>query len=94
MKRSRLSKRNENPIDTPAYAPHVAAEEVDLSADMKQWENLSNDERHFISHVLAFFAQSDGIVNENLASRFMREVQSQEVRHRQQSQLCLHACVL
>lgn len=60
----------------------LAAEEVDLGDDMKHWEKLSNDERHFISHVLAFFAASDGIVNENLASRFMREVQQPEVCER------------
>ena len=48
------------------------AEEVDLQADQKDWEKLSNDERHFIKHVLAFFAASDGIVNENLAENFVR----------------------
>lgn len=52
------------------------ASEVDLSADVHDWEHkLNDDERHFISHVLAFFASSDGIVNENLAQRFGREVQ-------------------
>ena len=44
------------------------AEEVDLSKDMGDWESLKRDEKHFISHVLAFFAASDGIVNENLVS--------------------------
>ena len=56
------------------------AEEVDLQADQKDWERLSNDERHFIKHVLAFFAASDGIVNENLAINFMNEVQLPEAR--------------
>lgn len=42
---------------------------------MKDWEKLNNDEKHFISHVLAFFAASDGIVNENLVERFAQEVQ-------------------
>ena len=56
------------------------AEELDLSKDRKDWENLNKDERHFISHVLAFFAASDGIVNENLASNFMKEVQIPEAR--------------
>ena len=56
------------------------AEEVDLHADLKDWEKLNNDERHFIKHVLAFFAASDGIVNENLAINFMREVQLPEAR--------------
>ncbi len=55
-------------------------EEVDLSKDSKDWEKLTKDERYFISNVLAFFAASDGIVNENLASRFMREVQIPEAR--------------
>jgi len=56
------------------------AEEVDLHADLKDWERLTEDERHFIKHVLAFFAASDGIVNENLAVNFMREVQLPEAR--------------
>jgi ribonucleoside-diphosphate reductase beta chain len=57
------------------------AEEIDLEADMVDWNNkLSNDERHFIKHVLAFFAASDGIVNENLAENFVREVQYTEAK--------------
>ena len=56
------------------------AEEVDLHADQKDWERLSNNERHFIKHVLAFFAASEGIVNENLAVNFMSEVQLPEAR--------------
>ncbi|RZK49153.1 MAG: ribonucleoside-diphosphate reductase [Pedobacter sp.] len=56
------------------------AEEIDLSDDLKHWENLNEGERHFISHVLAFFAASDGIVNENLAVNFMSEVQLPEAR--------------
>jgi hypothetical protein len=55
-----------------------AAEEVDLSGDAKDWEKLSVEEQHFVKHVLAFFAASDGIVNENLALRFMNEVQFPE----------------
>ena len=51
-----------------AEASFWTAEEVDLSKDMPHWEQLKPDERHFISHVLAFFAASDGIVNENLVS--------------------------
>ena len=47
---------------------------------MKHWEKLSDDEKHFISHILAFFAASDGIVLENLGVRFMGEVQIPEVR--------------
>lgn len=56
------------------------AEEVDLGGDLKDWDKLTDNERHFISHVLAFFAASDGIVNENLAQNFMQEVQIPEAR--------------
>lgn len=58
-------------------------EEVDLSKDMSPkdgWSSLSENEQHFISHVLAFFAASDGIVLENLGMRFMSEVQLSEAR--------------
>ena len=55
-------------------------EEVDLQDDLKHWEKLTPDEKHFISHVLAFFAASDGIVLENLGVRFMKEIQIPEVR--------------
>ncbi|KAG6659727.1 hypothetical protein CIPAW_03G055800 [Carya illinoinensis] len=63
-----------------AEASFWTAEEVDLSQDLRQWEALTPDEKHFISHVLAFFAASDGIVLENLAGRFMKEVQVAEAR--------------
>ena len=53
---------------------------MDLSDDMKHWEGLTKDEKHFITHVLAFFAASDGIVLENLGIRFMGEVQIPEAR--------------
>merc|ERR1711985_52961 len=56
------------------------AEEVDLSSDQKDWENLTDSERHFVKHVLAFFAASDGIVCENLASQFSTEIQIPEAR--------------
>lgn len=57
------------------------AEEIDLSPDLVDWNSkLNDDERHFIKHVLAFFAASDGIVNENLAVNFMSEVQYPEAR--------------
>jgi ribonucleotide reductase beta subunit family protein with ferritin-like domain len=56
------------------------AEEIDLSKDLTQWNALNNDERWFISMILAFFAASDGIVLENLASRFMNEIQLSEAR--------------
>ncbi len=55
-------------------------EEIDLSKDLVDWEKLDCDERYFISMILAFFAASDGIVLENLASRFMREIQVSEAR--------------
>jgi ribonucleotide reductase beta subunit family protein with ferritin-like domain len=63
-----------------AVASFWTAEEVDLSTDIEHWRGLSDNERYFISHVLAFFAASDGIVNENLASRFSTEVQIPEAR--------------
>ncbi|MBK7427075.1 MAG: ribonucleotide-diphosphate reductase subunit beta [Saprospiraceae bacterium] len=57
------------------------AEEIDMSQDLIDWdEKLNDDERHFIKHVLAFFAASDGIVNENLAENFVREVQYTEAK--------------
>lgn len=64
-----------------AEASFWTAEEIDLSTDVIEWANrLNDDERYFISHILAFFAASDGIVNENLATRFMKEVQYPEAR--------------
>ncbi len=63
-----------------AEASFWTAEEIDLSHDQKDWERLNDNERHFVKHVLAFFAASDGIVNENLAVNFMREVQVPEAR--------------
>lgn len=63
-----------------AEASFWTAEEVDLGSDLDHWRNLTSDERYFISHILAFFAASDGIVNENLASRFSNEVQVPEAR--------------
>lgn len=63
-----------------AEASFWTAEEVDLSKDLQHWESLKDDERFFISHVLAFFAASDGIVNENLVERFTQEVQVTEAR--------------
>ena len=64
-----------------AEASFWTAEEIDLAQDLKDWdEKLNDDERHFISHVLAFFAASDGIVNENLAVNFLEEVKSPEAR--------------
>lgn len=64
-----------------AEASFWTAEEIDLSPDLIDWENkLNDDERHFIKHVLAFFAASDGIVNENLAEHFLSEVQYTEAK--------------
>ncbi|ETW84396.1 hypothetical protein HETIRDRAFT_458167 [Heterobasidion irregulare TC 32-1] len=64
-----------------AEASFWTAEEMDLSKDLHDWNNRLNDnERHFVSHVLAFFAASDGIVNENLVERFSNEVQAAEAR--------------
>ena len=57
-----------------AEASFWTAEEIDLSQDLTDWGQLNDDERHFIKHVLAFFAASDGIVLENLAQRFCTEI--------------------
>src|SRR6478672_9042723 len=64
-----------------AEASFWTAEEIDLASDLQDWNHKLNDhERHFIKHVLAFFAASDGIVNENLAINFLSEVQLPEAR--------------
>ena len=63
-----------------AVACFWTEEEVDLSKDVGDWERLNDDERHFIEHVLAFFANADGIVNENLAVRFFNDVAPQEAK--------------
>jgi ribonucleoside-diphosphate reductase beta chain len=64
-----------------AEASFWTAEEIDLSQDLTDWrDKLNEDEKHFIKHVLAFFAASDGIVNENLAINFLNEVQYPEAR--------------
>ena len=63
-----------------AQSAFWTAEELDLSKDMNDWNSLTDNERHFIKHVLAFFAASDGIVNENLSARFMTDVRIPEAR--------------
>lgn len=63
-----------------AEASFWTAEEVDLSSDLAHYSELKDGERHFVNNVLAFFAASDGIVNENLAQNFLREVQYPEAR--------------
>ena len=67
------------------YKTHQAsfwtAEEVDLSDDIRDWDNLSDNEKYFIKNVLSFFAASDGIVNENLAENFVKEVQYPESKY-------------
>ena len=66
------------------YKQHQAAfwtaEEVDLTNDIRDWENLTDKEKYFVKNVLSFFAASDGIVNENLAENFYREVQYPEAK--------------
>ncbi len=64
-----------------AEATFWTTKEVDLYSDLADWEKLSADEQHFVKHVLAFFAASDGIVNENLAENFVKEVQYPEAKH-------------
>ena len=57
------------------------AEEIDLAQDIQDWDNkLNDDEKHFVKHILAFFAASDGIVNENIAMNFVNEVQYTEAK--------------
>jgi ribonucleoside-diphosphate reductase subunit M2 len=76
------------PIQYPAvwemYKKHEAsvwtAEEIDLSQDVKDWDTLTSSEQHFVKHILAFFAASDGIVLENLAGQFSTEIQIPEAR--------------
>jgi len=63
-----------------ALASFWTAEEIDLASDHDDWNGLKDEERHFITRVLAFFAASDGIVNENLVSNFAIEVQLPEAR--------------
>ena len=63
-----------------AVASFWTPEEIDFSKDREDWEKLTENEQYFIKHVLAFFAGSDGIVQDNLASRFQREVQSPVAR--------------
>ena len=63
-----------------AVASFWIAEEVDLSKDLRDWNRLTDDERYFISMILAFFAGADGLVNENLTFRFYNEVQNSEAR--------------
>jgi len=63
-----------------AEASFWVAEEIDLNQDLADWEKLNDSERHFIKHVLAFFAASDGIVNENLVVNFMQDIKIPEAR--------------
>ena len=85
---SKLKRYTLFPIQYPEvwkmYKKHLAAfwtaEEIDLAKDVVDWEKLSEDEKHFISMVLAFFAGSDGIVLENLVERFMSDIDIPEVR--------------
>jgi ribonucleoside-diphosphate reductase beta chain len=87
------------PIEKPKlfqkYKDHVAVfwttEEIDLAKDMKDWIKLTDGERYFIKNVLGFFAGSDGIIQENLAARFMNEVQLAEARQFYSVQLMMEA---
>ena len=63
-----------------AEANFWTTEELDLSKDMNDWNKLTNNETHFLKHILAFFAASDGIVNENLVERFCNEVKVPEAK--------------
>lgn len=75
-----------------ALASFWTADEVSLAKDLEDWRGkLSEDERHFVKHVLAFFANSDGIVTENLALNFLGEVQSPEARQFLSCQVLIEA---
>lgn len=77
------------------YKQHVSVfwttEEIDLAKDMKDWVKLTPNEQYFIKNVLAFFAGSDGIIQENIAARFMNEVQTSEARQFYSVQLMMEA---
>lgn len=77
------------------YKNHVSVfwtpEELDLAKDMKDWVKLNSNEQHFIKNILAFFAGSDGIIQENIAARFMNEVQLSEARQFYSVQLMMEA---
>jgi len=87
------------PIEKPKlfqkYQDHLAVfwtvEEIDLAKDLKDWVKLSTSEQYFIKNVLGFFAGSDGIVQENLAARFMNEIQLAEARQFYSVQLMMEA---
>ena len=87
------------PIEKPKlfqkYKDHLAvfwtAEEIDLAKDMKDWAKLTEGERYFIKNILGFFAGSDGIIQENLAARFMNEIQLAEARQFYSVQLMMEA---
>ena len=66
-------------------------EEIELAKDLKDWDSLTNNERHFISLILGFFASSDGIIMENLATRFLNEVQISEARSFYSFQIAMEA---
>jgi ribonucleoside-diphosphate reductase subunit M2 len=63
-----------------ARASYWQPEEITLSKDSSDWESLTNDEKHFVSHILAFFASSDGIVNENINTNFSKDIKIPEAR--------------
>lgn len=77
------------------YKQQVASfwtvEEIDLAKDVEHWQLLTDDERHFISHVLAFFAASDGIVNDNIAVNFISAVQIAEAKSFYAVQIAMEA---
>ena len=74
-----------------AVASFWTPEEIPFSRDLSDWEKLSEEEQQFIKKVLAFFAGSDGIVQENLAARFMNEIQLAEARQFYSVQLMMEA---
>ncbi len=87
------------PINYPKiwdfYKKHISSfwvvEEIRLSDDLEDWKKLNDNERHFIKNVLAFFASSDGIVNENLVANFYNEIEIAEVRQFYSIQMLIEA---
>lgn len=75
-----------------SVASFWTSEEVDLTQDLNDWNKLSDNERHFIKYVLAFFASSDGIVNENLCVNFYNEIQVPEIRSYYTVQMMIETC--
>jgi ribonucleotide reductase beta subunit family protein with ferritin-like domain len=74
-----------------SYSSFWTPDEIDFSKDKQDWKKLNDNEKHFISHILAFFAGSDGIVNENLVLNFYQEIEVPEIRNLYAVQIMIEA---